>query len=105
MTKFRLGVLPIRRETGRYERPRILEAQRVCLVCNDPNAIENEYHFLLHCSLYKRLRSDLYNKVHDAEFLTWDDDNKFKYLTCNPQIVKSTAQFLISAHNLRSTKL
>ena len=105
LTKFRLGVLPIRIETGRYERPRVLEAERTCLVCNDQNAVENEHHYLLHCSLYNRLRGELFSKVHDVEVLTWDDDQKFKYLTCNPQIVKSTAQFLISAHNLRSTKL
>ena len=105
LAKFRLGVFPIRIETGRYEVPRILEADRVCRVCEEPNVDENEYHFLLKCSLYDRLRNELFSKITEVDFVTWNDDEKFIFLTCNANIVKSTAQYLINAHNLRSTKL
>ena len=59
----------------------------------------------LKCLICDRLRRELFSKIAAADFLTWDDDMKLTFLTCNSQIVKSTAQFLINAYNLRSTKL
>ena len=104
LAKFRLGVLPIRIETGRYERPRLAENDRICLVCDEVNAIENEQHFLMTCSAYNRIRNDLFSKVEADDFLTWDSTKQFQYLTCDSSIVKSTAQFIINAFDFRSTK-
>ena len=50
--KFRMGVAPLRIETGRYER--LEEEQRVCFKCGD--AIESEEHVLLDCPLYQQIR-------------------------------------------------
>ena len=44
LAKFRLGVLPLRIETGRYEYPKLAENQRLCQICGQ-NVIENEMHF------------------------------------------------------------
>ena len=106
LAKLRLGVLPIRIETGRYH-PRLEEADRICLVCNEPNAIENETHFLLKCSAYGRQRRDLLSRIPelDANFVNWSDEDQLKLLTCNALAVKSTAQFLIDAFDFRSTKI
>ena len=106
LSKLRLGVLPIRIETGRYH-PRLEEADRICLVCNEPNAIENETHFLLKCSAYGRQRRDLLSRIPelDANFVNWSDEDQLKLLTCNALAVKSTAQFLIDAFDFRSTKI
>ena len=48
MAKIRLGVLPIRIETGRYERPVKAADQRICQQCS-LGLVENEIHFLLEC--------------------------------------------------------
>ena len=96
LAKLRLGVLPIRIETGRYH-PRLEEADRICLVCNEPNAIENEIHFLLKCPAYDRQRRELFSKIPelDANFVNWSDKDQLKILTCNALAVKSTAQFRV----------
>ncbi len=56
ISQLRLGVLPLRIETGRFNRLDI--ADRVCQVCPDPsNCLENESHFLFECHLYDEYRS------------------------------------------------
>ena len=51
-TKFRMGVAPLRIETGRYER--LEENKKVCFNWDD--AAEYEEHALLDCPLYQELR-------------------------------------------------
>ena len=47
IAKTRLGCLAIRVETGRYARPPLLAALRICQICENPNdEIEDEFHFL-----------------------------------------------------------
>ena len=50
---FRCAVLPLKIETGRFLGLSVED--RLCQVC-DQNAVENEIHFLLHCTLYEDLR-------------------------------------------------
>ena len=50
ITKLALGVLPIRIETGRYEKLPLKD--KICLSCKG-NTIETEEHFLFHCPLYE----------------------------------------------------
>jgi hypothetical protein len=65
MAKCRLGCLPIRIETGRYSRPRLIENERTCQICikNDiinnehVNEVENEVHVLFNCNRYAQLRN------------------------------------------------
>ena len=61
--KFRCGVVPIRLETGRYERPS--EDSRTCFNC--VNLIENEEHVPLQCPVYKDLREVMF-RVLSEEF-------------------------------------
>jgi hypothetical protein len=58
--KLRLGVLPIRVETGRYNRE--LLSDRKCKLCN-LNEIEDELHFICRCKLYSNLRKQLKQKI------------------------------------------
>ena len=46
----------IRIERGRYLRPVIPVKDRLCLIC-DKSDIENEEHFLLHCTKYNDIRT------------------------------------------------
>ncbi len=47
ISQLRLGILPLRIETGRYSK--LLEKDRICLLCNQ---VEDEYHFRFQCELY-----------------------------------------------------
>ena len=61
-TKLRIGICPLRVETGRYEnigaRKRIEPRERVCLVCGS-GEIEDEFHFMMKCSVYNDEREGL----------------------------------------------
>ena len=59
-SKFRLGVAPIRIETGRYEG--LTEDHRVCPFCED-TVVENELHVVLQCHVYNDIREELVNKA------------------------------------------
>ena len=50
--KFRCGVVPVRIETGWYERLEL--NRRICPLCR--NGIEDEIHVMLHCPVYSNLR-------------------------------------------------
>ena len=58
MAKLRLGVLPIRLETGRYERPKLPADQRLCQQCS-LGVPEDEVHFTLECPRHSILREQL----------------------------------------------
>ena len=53
LSKFRLSSLDLAAERGRYDDKN--RNDRICKLCNG-SLIENEYHFLLVCPLYRELR-------------------------------------------------
>ena len=71
LSKFRIGISPLRIETGRYEQVDrnhrgIPEKQRTCKCCiHVSDMVENEYHFLLICPAYERERKVLLDTVRD----------------------------------------
>ena len=76
--KFRLSDHRLNIERGRYSNtPR---HERMCAFC--PNHIENELHFLLHCSKYDKSRREFFNKLSqiNSGFLALDDTNKMVFL-------------------------
>ena len=95
-----MGILPIRIETGRYERPKLLAAERTCQICNS-NTVEDEAHFLLYCPKYSALRDRLFSLVEDMNFENRENKEKIKFLTSDSTMVKFTAQYLIDAFDLR----
>ncbi len=52
LTKFRISSHNLHIERGRYERQKLEPYQRLCVYC-DMQTVENEFHFLLECPLYK----------------------------------------------------
>ena len=70
--KLRVGIAPLRIETGRYEshvesltcqqKKGINEDLRICQCCF--GGVENEFHFLLVCPIYAMLRSKLISCFH-----------------------------------------
>ena len=79
LAQFRLGILPLRLETGRIRNENIHE--RICLICND-NLVEDEKHFLFYCKAYSTERdaflAKISNMYHDFENLNIDE--KLVYL-------------------------
>ena len=69
LSKFRIGICPLRIETGRYEQVSrnvrgLPESQRTCKCCvHTSDMVENEHHFLLVCPAYDHERKQLLNTV------------------------------------------
>ena len=101
LARVRLGVLPLRIETGRYERPRKPDVERTCAQCST-GAVEDEVHFLLKCPRHVLFRNQLFACINNDDFLNYQDLEKLKFLLNNPDIVKSTAKFIVNAFNNRT---
>ena len=56
LTQSRCGILPLRVETGRFRNEPLSE--RKCTFC-DQDSVEDEFHFILHCSKYNMDRHNL----------------------------------------------
>jgi len=97
MAQFRLGILPIKIETGRFKN--IPADQRFCETCTPE--IENEKHVLLKCTLYEIERDTLFRKARNCNtnFDTLNEDAIFSFLMTH--LWKSTNKFLVDAWHIR----
>ena len=108
-TKIRLGSLELRIESGRFSRLRLEIKERLCLVWQDSNTakglescIETDFHFIFICSFYQNLRTTwLASLVKQDNFFDLSEGQKLSLILNQPENVKSTAQFVISAYHLR----
>jgi hypothetical protein len=113
LTKFRLGICPLRIETGRHRK--IPVCDRLCEFCD--LGIEDELHFLLVCPLYSDLRSSfllLIRKlicldlgIEEGNRTIQDVKSLFVWIMrcINPDLIKALANFLSNAFALRELKL
>ena len=94
MAQFRLGILPLEIEIGRFRN--IPLTNRICKMCNS-NSVEDEIHYLCVCESYSEYRSVLFSDAEetDPDFLSLDVIDKFVYLMSNQQ--KSVIKFLTNA--------
>lgn len=101
LAQFRLGILPLRIETGRWRKVRDAETgkyrglevqERICELCQ--NGVEDEQHFLCLCPTFDQYRQELYTAAceHDSLFLDYSIEGKFIFLltTC----WRNSAKFL-----------
>ena len=95
MAQFRMGVLPLAIETGRFRG--IALEDRICTLCS-LNVIENEKHFLVECTMYSSLRNQVFSNIQSEMYCNSDLDGKFVYLMTYEW--KLVADFLDSAWNL-----
>ena len=103
IAKTRLSALPIRIETGRFERPKLLVHQRLCPCCRDGQSIESEEHFIFFCPKYNNLRQAWLNQLNKSEnFLNLESAEKFKIIFDQAENVKFTAQYIVNCYDLRS---
>ena len=103
LSKLRLGILPLRLETARFQRPVLPEDQRLCY-CNSGET-ESEQHVLFHCGMYDNLRQTWFSKLNvPFNFNDMTMKEKLKLVLNDANNVRPTAQFVLSLMDLRSLK-
>ena len=115
LSQLRLGVLPLRVETDRYQRVKIDASERFCkqpkCTNNDVSVavktfeVENEFHFLVKCREYDQLRYVLFSHLSCPEFDQLNDQNKFCFMLTRPHVARLVGQFIIDAFDLRPVKI
>ena len=103
ISKLRLGILPLRMETARYERPIIPENERLCYCQSE--AIESEYHVLFECSVYDDLRDIWMNLMTLPEnFCNLCSGGKLNEVLNIAVNVRHTAKYLLSVMDRRKMR-
>ena len=99
LSRFRLGILALRIETGRWYQS-IDADQRYCNICNN-GEVEDEQHFLMRCAVYNDLRQALFDKCtfKNNRFNTLSELDKFIYIVNCQE--RDLADFIFSAWNKR----
>ena len=78
MAQLRMGILPLRLETGRFCNLKINE--RLCQICNQ-GIVEDELHFLFQCKKYKQTRDSFFIEMSAVNngFTGLSDVEKLQY--------------------------
>ena len=93
IARFRMSSHTLAIETGRHAKPKIAKEERKCRYCN-LDAVEDEEHFLLKCSLYNEERLSLSNSVVlNVSTRSQGDDFVFLLSSKEPTIVKALGTF------------
>ena len=102
LAQLRLGILPLRIETGRMKNEKPHE--RICMFCNS-GSIEDEYHFLFNCTLYNKERESLFEYIikDNESFVFLDYSEKMKYLCENN--TRLFSKFIQECYNIRLKKM
>ena len=90
LAQIRLGILPLRIETGRFTNivdrntglfRKMHVDERICTIC-DMNTTEDEAHFILHCTKYDAERQELSMecRVIEPQFDEFSDREKLQFL-------------------------
>ena len=98
MARLRLSAHNLHIETGRYNSlaERKEPENRICMYCNQ-GACEDEFHFIIKCSLYDVYREELYKYVTDRFpfFIDYRDTEQFIWLmsSLDAEIIKAVTLF------------
>ena len=94
--QFRMGILPLYVETGRFNNTPL--ERRLCTCCS-LNEIEDEYHFLMICPKYDNLRHNLFSKITDINLNVLSERDKFAKILKFYQ--KYLANYIVEAFEIR----
>ena len=94
-SRFRAGSHTLEIERGRYSNPRTPREVRLWITCK---VIEDEFHFLINCKIYKDERLTLFDKVIkiNSDFSSITDREKIIFLMTSdiPNILTWVAKFI-----------
>ena len=77
-TKLRIGNLKLAIELGRHHKPKKLPVEeRLCKGCG---LIEDEFHFIMECSMFKKARDIFWDGIIGCEKNEWSDGYKFTFV-------------------------
>ena len=98
--KFRCGVAPLKTETGRYELNRVPVVERLCKACN---SVDDEFHVLMKCPLYRDARDICFNSISAVSevFADLPQENQFTELMSSPLHYKIISKFMHTILNQR----
>ena len=100
VTKFRISDHKLAIEIGRHCRPPKPVEDRTCSLCNS-QSVEDEIHFLIHCSAYDFIRFNLFqlatNLNHNFRSLSSTDKFIFLMRNKNKSIIERTSNFIHKA--------
>ena len=103
MAQIRCGILPLSIETGRFNS--IPLEFRLCNFCNE-DAVEDEHHFLFHCTFYSEMRQDLCAYISN-EMPCYNDKSDCEKLNVlmKSEFIHKTSEYVYTAFNKRRLTL
>ena len=98
LLQLRAGCLPIEIELGRYFQ--IPRNERLCKQCTS-GTVENEKHFLFHCTRYSDIRHDLTREINRVCPPDSGDEDKIISLFSSRTLIIKTAHLILDALEIR----
>ena len=102
LVRLRLSSHSLRIESGRYGQNRISRNERICQFCSIGD-IEDEYHFVLVCTMYNELRVKYINRFYRR------NPSVFKFIQLmssdDTKTINILSYFVYNAFNLRKSRL
>ena len=99
VAKLKTGVLPLKLETGRWKDSPL--EHRLCIVCDDKK-LENEYHFLVHCTAYDEIRDEFVERlVEKGVHVSSDSEQEFVKSILSKEALKVTGKYIEIMYGLR----
>ncbi len=99
ISKLKTGVLPLHIETRRWKDKPI--EHRLCVVCDSKN-LENEYHFLGHCTAYDQVRTQFVEDLVDRGVaVSANSDQEFVKSILHKDALKTTRKYVEIMYGMR----
>ena len=99
LARFRISSHNLRIETGRYDQRKTKPEERLCIYCRS-QAVEDEQHFLLQCSLYNNERHLMLETVNAMipRFHLLPENEKFSAVmqSKTPEVMKALGNYIFT---------
>ena len=106
ISKIRCSSHLLQIEKGRHANPKIPIDERLCSSCG---IIEDEFHFVIECTLFDDNRSELFKKIANINqsFLNMNSRTKFIYLLSSNDsgVLTNLGKFIYASFLTRETKM
>jgi hypothetical protein len=102
LCKLRISAHKLMIEMGRYTIPKTVPENRLCTFC-DLHEVEDEFHFMMKCTLYEDYRGKLLSEISEVFDVTNLSDNDiFLNLMCTQEydIIKSVSKYVDIANSV-----